>query len=307
MDALSTQNPSCPYCDAASTLLVRTRDFNRKTTDETFCYFQCTRCALVFLDPSPTDMASYYEGGYEPIPDTLADLREIASREKHRLNPILKYKTQGTLLEIGPWRGVFCCNAKDAGFDVSAIEMDQKCVAFLNETVGVDAMQSYDPAGTLRKLDRNFDVIALWHCLEHLPRPWEVVEQSAKRLNPGGLLLVSIPNIGSYEFSILRERWRHLDAPRHLFFYPKESLVSLCETNGLTKLDLNTCDSISHALARDTWHHWSLHKSSNTVLRRILFRLACEFAHSRERKLQDAGSGMTAVFQLRDPGNSSSQ
>ncbi len=41
------------------------------------------------------------------------------------------------LLEIGPWIGIFSCNAKDAGFDVTAIEMDQNCVNFLNDCVGI--------------------------------------------------------------------------------------------------------------------------------------------------------------------------
>ena len=148
-------------------------------------------------------MRPYYEGGYEKVPNGLDELREIAAKEKYRMEPILKYKTGGKLLEIGPWRGVFSYNAKDAGFDVAALEIDQSCVEFLNRVVGVRATHSSNPAETLAKMHEQFDVIVLWHSLEHLPTPWLVVRNAAKRLAPGGILLIAIPNIESHEFSWL--------------------------------------------------------------------------------------------------------
>lgn len=249
------------------------------------------------MSPIPEDMRPFYKGGYQRIPNNLSELRAIATQEKYRMEPVLKYKTAGKLLEIGPWMGIFSCNAKDAGFDVTAIDMDQNCIDFLNGTVGVRALQSLNPAETLGSLHEKFDVIALWHCLEHLPTPWLVIQRAAECLAPGGILLIAVPNIESNEFSIFKGRWRHLDAPRHLYFYPVRSLTELCKANGLAKLEIQTRDELSQALSMDTWHTWVTSKLPLRYVGKAIGRLLYHFARTREKK-ENAGSGLTAVFQL---------
>jgi 2-polyprenyl-3-methyl-5-hydroxy-6-metoxy-1,4-benzoquinol methylase len=248
------------------------------------------------MDPIPGDMRPFYAGGYQTIPRNLAELRAIAAKERYRLEPILRHKRSGRLLEVGPWMGIFSCNAKDAGFEVSALEIDPVCVTFLNETVGVRAMQSSDPAESLARMEETFDVIALWHCLEHLPHPWRVMQEAAKRLAPGGVLLIAIPNIESHEFRLFKGRWRHLDAPRHIYFYPKESLVELCRASGLAKLEVTTNDALSRALSEETWHLWALAKIPVKYVRGAVRRLGLAYSRYKEKK-EDSGSGITAVFQ----------
>jgi 2-polyprenyl-3-methyl-5-hydroxy-6-metoxy-1,4-benzoquinol methylase len=262
-----------------------------------FDYYQCTKCRLVFMSPipAPDEMRPFYAGGYQGIPKTLAVLRSMAKKEAFRMKPILKYKSGGKLLEIGSWMGIFSCNAKDAGFDVTAIDIDQECIDFLNDTLKIKAVQSSDPAETLGQMSEKFDVIAIWHALEHLPAPWLVVQKAAERLAPGGVLLIAIPNIESYEFSILKERWRHLDTPRHLYFYPADSLVALCQANGLTKLETTTTDELSDALSRDTWHGWATTKINVKYVRGILGRIRYYF--ERNKINDDSGSGLTSLFQ----------
>jgi 2-polyprenyl-3-methyl-5-hydroxy-6-metoxy-1,4-benzoquinol methylase len=293
----SRATPACPYCTGASTLFTVAHDGNRHTTSLAFNYYQCDACGLVFMNPIPEDMRPFYQGGYQKIPDTLSELRSIAAQEKYRLDPILKYKTSGKLLEIGPWMGIFSCNAKDAGFDVTAIDIDQDCIDFLNGTVGIKALQSSNPAETLSRMDEQFDVIAIWHSLEHLPTPWLVIQRAAEHLAPGGILLIAIPNIESYEFSVFKEAWRHIDAPRHLHFYPIQSLIAVCQANGLAKLELRTKDQLSKTLSSDTWYTWAKSRLPIKYARGVLSLLAFHFAQSREKK-ENSGSGMTAVFQL---------
>lgn len=251
------------------------------------------------MDPIPPDLIPFYKGGYQSIPRSLSELRQVAAEERYRMDPILKHKKGGRLLEIGPWIGVFSCNAKDAGFDVTAIEIDQKCVDFLNQTVGIRALQSSDPAASLARMEEKFDVIALWHSLEHLRSPWVVVEQAARSLAAGGILVIAIPNIDSYQYSVLKAAWKHLDAPRHLFFFPIDSLIKLCRAQGLSALEISTSDELSDALSRDNWH--SLAKSMIPVryVKGVLARLLRIAAWKGERK-PNAGAGLTAVFQQRD-------
>lgn len=246
--------------------------------------------------PAPDVLRSSYAGGYQKIPANLAELRSIAARETYRMKPILKFKTGGKLLEIGPWMGIFSCNAKDAGFDVTAIDIDQDCIHFLNNTVGIRAVQSSNPAETLSKMNDKFDVIAIWHALEHLPTPWLVVQNAAERLAPGGVLLIAIPNIESYEFSIMKERWRHLDTPRHLYFYPAESLVDLCRLNGLKELELETMDELSDVLSKDTWHHWATTKINIKYVRGVLGRARYYLERNKIKDKKNLGCGLTALF-----------
>jgi 2-polyprenyl-3-methyl-5-hydroxy-6-metoxy-1,4-benzoquinol methylase len=209
------------------------------------------------------------------------------------MDSILNRKKGGRLLEIGPWTGIFSCNAKDAGFDVTAIEMNAQCVDFLNNVVGVEAIQSSDPAATMDAMNKKFDVIALWHCLEHLPKPWIVVEKAVQRLAAGGILLIAVPNIDSYDFSVLKAAWEHLDAPRHLFFYTSRSLERLCKTYGLQTLELTTSDRLSEILSHNAWYRRAASKIPVKYVRRIFGEI---LYHIAKWKSNGNGSGLTAIF-----------
>lgn len=249
-------------------------------------------------------MTPYYSGGYQTIPTSLQELRELARSEKYRLEPIMRHKRIGKLLELGPWIGLFASNAKDAGFDVTAIDINKDCVSFLKDVLDIKAIQSDDPALTLANLDERFDVVVLWHCLEHFPRPWEVIQQISRVLQPGGVLLVAIPNIESYEFGVLKSSWVHIDAPRHLYFYPLSSLTSLCKKNGLSCVEATTADRLSQLLRRSSWRAWGNRLVSWPFMGRVLSAIfgrldwvIVGFAGRRE----GAGAGITAIYKKDAP------
>ena len=248
----------------------------------------------MFLHPLPEDQRPFYAGGYDPIPSNLSQLRALAAPQKYRLDPILKHKKSGRLLEIGPWIGIFSSNARDAGFDVTAIEIDSECVDFLNRIVGIHAMQSSDPARAMETMPAQFDVIVFWHSLEHLKSPWRIIANAAQRLAPGGILLIAIPNIESFDFSVLRSAWQHLDAPRHLSFYTARGLQNICAANGLRTVDLVTNDPLSTELSLGAWRK----RARTTVRIRVIRKLWGDFLFRRAMKRSHGhGSGLTAVFE----------
>lgn len=294
----------CPSCRSKAKPFLSAQDINRQITPEVFTYSQCSNCGLVFIDEIPDDMTPYYSGGYQTIPTSLEELRELARPEKYRLEPIMRHKRSGKLLELGPWIGLFASNAKDAGFDVTAIDINKDCVSFLKDVLDIKAIQSDDPALTLANLDDRFDIVVLWHCLEHFPRPWEVIQQISRVLQPGGILLVAIPNIQSYEFGVLKSRWVHIDAPRHLYFYPLDSLTSLCKQNGLSCVEATTVDQLSQLLRRSSWRAWGNRLVSwpfmGRVLSAILGRLDWLIVGSAGRR-EGAGAGITAIYKKEAP------
>jgi 2-polyprenyl-3-methyl-5-hydroxy-6-metoxy-1,4-benzoquinol methylase len=113
---------------------------------------------------------------------------------------------------------------QEAGYECSAIEMDATCCRYLRDTVGVEAHESNDPAAALSALG-DFEVIALWHVIEHVPDPVGVLKAASEALAPGGIVILATPNPDSLQFGLLRERWVHLDAPRHLFLIPSAEIV----------------------------------------------------------------------------------
>lgn len=291
--------PACPYCSGRSSHVVSSTDRNRRTTKAKFDYYACSECGLIFMHSPPKDMSPFYTGGYDPIPATVSELQQIAADEKFRSEPILKHKKSGRYLEIGPWRGVLCSAMKDAGFDVTAIEMNELCVSFLREHLGVEAIQSTNPAETMKNLKPGFDVIAAWHSLEHLPDPWLVIEHAAQLLAPGGILVLGMPNPESYEFSVLKSAWMHLDAPRHLYFFPIKSLIHFCEKNGLNPLEITTADHFSNVQSRFAWQAWPrswvpiryVRYAFAITIGNLLYKLAY-----KKQMTEGLGSAYTAVF-----------
>lgn len=184
----------CPYCGGYSSFLLSSPDINRKIGKQNFHYYTCQQCDLVYLENCPNNLHEYYEGGYQSIPANTKNLDSDSKFENYKIDILTKFKTSGKLLEIGPWAGYFSYLAKSAGFDVSAIEADQDCVHFLRNTVGIHAFHSDDPAHILLEMEKGvgFDVIALWHSIEHIPRPWILIDAAARCLTPGGVLIIEI-------------------------------------------------------------------------------------------------------------------
>jgi SAM-dependent methyltransferase len=191
-------------------------------------------------------------------------------------------------------------NIKDAGFDVTAIEMNHDCVAFLNNTVGVLAIQSDDPAATLANMTDNFDVITLWHSIEHLPHPWDVIRRAAQRLNPGGILLVATPNPDSFEFSLLGGCWVHLDAPRHFYLLPPGLVQTIGSDCGLRMIRFTTNDKLSDILSNYAWESFAASLVPVRFVRgaiRIIGGYILRLIFARQQKMPGRGSAFIVVFE----------
>ena len=228
----------CSYCNTESEMYFRSRDYNRKISSVVFDHYRCPKCHLIFISPIPENLGDYYPQSYYFVPDTTDVLDDGATHEKYKMEIIQRYIRQGRLLEIGPSLGCFVYLAKQSGFEAEAIEMDARCSKFLNEVAGVPTVNSGDTCSALRSL-KPFDVIAMWHVIEHLPNPWETLEAISEKLNPGGILVLAAPNPNAFQFHILGRYWPHVDAPRHLMLIPSKLLVEKMATLGM-KVELIT-------------------------------------------------------------------
>lgn len=235
----------CPFCQSQSLLKFTGRDYNRNKSSKKYQLYHCQECSLEFIANPPQNMSAYYEGNYHTIPENY-NLKKIIDsyirQEKFKVDILQKFKTNGTLLEIGSSTGAFAVAARAKGFDTTVIEMDANCVKFMNESLKIKAIESSNPCEAMETNQENFDVICMWHSLEHMNKPWEVIETASKYLNKDGILIIAAPNPEANQIKIMNQFWPHFDFPRHLFLFPIKWITNLGVQNDLQALYITTND-----------------------------------------------------------------
>jgi len=294
--------PSCPNCGSASSPCLHVRDYNRATSSQTFNYYRCDACAVQFLSPIPEDMGQYYPSDYHGSSVSREDLARGAEPERYKIDIVKRFVGEGRLVEIGPGGGGFAVLAQDAGFEVSVIEMSQACCDHLTRTLGVEAVCTSDETSALQASDP-VDVIALWHVLEHLEDPFTLVRAAARKLVPGGVLVLAAPNPAALQYRILRGRWTHVDAPRHLYLIPPAVLRSVAEESGLRLVLETTMDAGSIGWNRFGWEYSFGNLFKHQRLKRHAMKaggLATGLMRPFEEQ-EGRGSAYTMVFERPNP------
>jgi len=243
----------CPKCGHDSLLFFMTRDYNRRITTDTFEFYRCDKCGFIFLAPVPADLGRFYPSEYYELPHSLTDLTARAEKlQQSKLDVLTRFANGGSLLEIGPAYGLFAHLAKRAGFNVTGVEMDSRCCGFLRDTVGINVVEGSNTAQILSSLPM-FDVIVMWQVIEHLTDCWQVLAMAAEHLAPGGILIVDTVNPDSLQFKVLRGRWTHVDAPRHVCLIPVHLLVEFAGQHGLQTVELSANGKIAQGYNSFGW------------------------------------------------------
>lgn len=284
----------CPQCSTFASILLETRDYNRHLSSETFTYYRCPSCQLIFLSPVPENLSDFYPPAYYSLPDHIDEYLPQIAFQRYKIDLVKQFITEGRLLEIGPGPGDFAVFAKQAGFQVEAIEMDKRCCQFLNEVIGVNAIDSADVLSVLDSLGE-YQVIALWQVIEHLPNPWSILDVLPHHIAPGGILLIATPNPESLQFRLFGQYWAHLDAPRHLQLIPIDLLNKRLRNTGLRPI-LQTTSPGTHIYNRFGWQQSPQNRFRRNLPMRypgaIINRLIAPLERTGWR-----GSTYTAIFQ----------
>ncbi|MFQ5650641.1 MAG: class I SAM-dependent methyltransferase [bacterium] len=122
----------------------------------------------------------------------------------------------GRILDVGTANGSFLKVAKDAGWQVDGCEPNRWMCDWCKKNYGIDIKQ-----GTIFDMacaDEIFDVVTLWDVLEHTPDPMATIRECMRVLNPGGLLVVNYPDIGSWISRLMGRKWVFLLSVHYYYF-----------------------------------------------------------------------------------------
>ncbi|MEY8870721.1 class I SAM-dependent methyltransferase [Meridianimaribacter flavus] len=150
---------------------------------------------------------------------------------KRKLTLINSFPVSGkTILDVGCGTGDFLQTAKNNSWNVYGIEPNEKARAIANSKT---KNQVFD-TNTLQEFESGtFDVITLWHVLEHLPNLETEIQNLNRLLKPEGRLVIAVPNFKSYDAKHYNAFWAAYDVPRHLWHFSQTSISKLFSKHNL--------------------------------------------------------------------------
>jgi len=244
MEKLS-QCPIC-YSDQLKILYEIPDHFGDK---ELFQLSRCNNCQTLLTNPRPNEIniTKYYKSNtYVSHGDSKGGLFDLLYRSvqynnfKYKEKLVQRYSIGKNLLDYGCGAGRFIQYLDKQGYTVEGIEPDSSARALASKTVHVK--ETIDQV-----LEQSFDVITLYHVLEHVHEIEITLGKLKSILSKNGTIHLALPNYESYDAQHYKAYWAGYDVPRHLYHFNQRSVVKLAETHGFKVL-------ASHPLKFDSYY-----------------------------------------------------
>ncbi|MCS6824416.1 MAG: class I SAM-dependent methyltransferase [Cytophagaceae bacterium] len=234
---------SCPYCKSVNIIKYLT-SADYRFSKENFDLYFCNECDLLFTNPRPNenDAILYYDSkNYVSHSD---EAKGITNKlyvivRKYTLNKKLSiinklHPQKGKLLDIGCGSGHFLYACKKNGWNVAGIEVNDIARKNAEELVNENILKE------INLVDKNhpFDIITLWHVLEHIYNLNEYLLKINNLLNHKGYLIIAVPNHQSYDCKKYKQYWAAYDVPRHVYHFSKKSLEYVLNDSGFKIVDI---------------------------------------------------------------------
>lgn len=221
-----------------------------------WCLVRCSRCGVVYLNPSPTEDAlrrlyteAYYSSHHlQDDHSTKTVEQEIVQRMPAAKSLASEVQLPCRWLDVGCASGYLIAAGKRLGCEVEGVELSEWAASFAVQKLGLRVFCGKLGEYVRDSADRVFDLITAMAYLEHSPAPMEDLRAMAGLLPPNGVLVVRLPNLGSFDRRWHGDQWRGWSLPYHLYHFAPRSLAGLMEQVGLTpyRLDAGFWNPLVH-------------------------------------------------------------
>ncbi len=218
---------SCPICGSGS-IFNYSKDYPYIK--------ECHDCKIVFTHPLPEGLTEaygedYYKSWYEK------QLRQRVKLWRRRLNIVKRFCRSGKLLDVGTGDGLFLKVAKSANFNVYGTEISPAAVRAAKNLYDLDIhLTEIENAGFQ---ENSFDIITIWHVIEHVKNPLEVLKKVYSLSKPGAVVFVATPNLDKHVSRIIYRLTSNKPYPfyspkgeQHLFHFNEYTLERIIKKAG---------------------------------------------------------------------------
>ena len=222
----------CPVCGGVATeLFLACKDHT--VSKSSFEIVECKNCGFAYTSPRPieSELGKFYES--EEYISHSNTSKGIVSNlyqrvRKHtlakKLELINSVGKKGALLDIGCGTGEFLNTMKSGGWETIGIEPSPSARKQGVENYNLDVREEKE----LENFPPNsFNVITMWHVLEHVPHLLERVQKLKDLLKYDGVLIIAVPNRNSHDAKHYGEYWAAYDVPRHLYHFRAQDMRTL--------------------------------------------------------------------------------
>lgn len=224
---------ACPLCEGIRLQpFLRARDHGG--SDQEFLVVHCSDCGLHFTNPRPTASAikRFYPESYLPHAHPVRADRPL--RGWYPFDWLMRPRSveRPRLLDFGCGTGQFLAVMQQQGWEATGLDASDSAIETLRHKRNVHALVGSLPHEEFAP--GSFDLITMWHALEHVHRPLRILEEARRLLAPGGRLVLAVPNFAGCQRRWYQENWFGLDVPRHLTHFTDATLSAMLDKAGFT-------------------------------------------------------------------------
>ncbi len=249
--------------------------------DTTFTTVICNRCGLVYVNPRLKSeiLEHFYE---EYLPEEQESNEEMRNFTfANSIEKIRRYKERGKLLDIGCANGYFLNKARKEGFDVEGVEKSKSCSEYAKKEFNIKVFDgdflSYD------FVSKEFDVITLFHTIEHMYQPLETLQKAFNIMNDKGVIMITVPNVNrAFNVKITKELWG-ASCEGHLYAFSTRTLKEMLKKAGFSVIYVDT-----NQLPYDSWMRGSTIR--NYLVSKLRYQEKCKSKYPAHCQYQQNSS-----------------
>ncbi|MGB7581908.1 MAG: class I SAM-dependent methyltransferase [Sedimentisphaerales bacterium] len=239
-----------------------------------FQYVQCKGCGLVYMNPqiAPERISQFYPDDYAPHQAGSASTGKNVHKPDLPRMILDTLNSQSSVLDIGCGNGEFLNRVRQfCRCRVSGVDTSENAVLCAKKQCGLDVFRGEITAAPFE--EKSFDLITAWSCIEHMNNPAQAVKKIFALCKPGGFLFIKTPNYDSFAAKLFKDKWYHLDCPRHLYIFSPAAITALLEKSGFEAVNVyhkpsskGWLGSLQYVFYGDNYHPTTKNKLRRSAL-----------------------------------------